>query len=77
MEVKKIIRKITVKAYLISFGYETRKGYYKDQQRLIKGLDKEDVANILYDWAREQRTMSNVQILGIEELENTIEEIEI
>lgn len=75
--IKKINRKLRVNTYIVTFSYETYKGYYREQQRIIKGFSKEEVKEFLKDWVNSTRTMSNVKILGIEKQEEYTQEIDI
>lgn len=68
-EVKRIQNKITINNYVITFSYETKKGYYREQQRQIYATDKEIAKQNFEIWTNKQRTMTNVKILGI--VENT------
>lgn len=68
--VKRIPIKISISEFLITFSYETRKGYYREQQRRLKHYSAEDAIFLFKAWAKEQRTMFNVKILGIVETEN-------
>lgn len=77
MGIKKIKREIKINAYLVTFTYETYKGYYREQQRLIKGFNKEDVKEFFLKWSKDIRTMANVKILGIEEIKENTEAVEI
>lgn len=76
-DIKKINRKLVINTYIVTFSYETHKGYYREQQRIIKGFSKEEVKEFLKDWVNSIRTMSNVKILGIEKQEEYTQEIEI
>ena len=77
MGIKKIKREIKINTYLVTFTYETYKGYYREQQRLIKGFNKEDVKEFFLKWAKDIRTMTNAKILGIDELKENTEVVEI
>lgn len=77
MNIKKIKTKINVKTYLVIFGYETRKGYYREQQRLISVLDKEDPKEQFKIWANDCRTIFNAKILSIVEMKDLNKIIEI
>lgn len=77
MYIKKIKRRINIDTYLITFSYNSYKGYYREQQRLVKGFNKEEVRSFFIEWAKNVRTMSNVEILGIDELKEFTEEVEI
>lgn len=68
--VKRIPIKISISEFLITFSYETRKGYYREQQRRLKHYSAEDAIFLFKAWAKEQRTMFNVKILGIVETED-------
>ena len=68
-DVKKIPTSIVIKEFLITFSYETRKGYYREQQRSLRTLDESNVKSLFNEWAKTVRTMFNVKILGIVELE--------
>ncbi|WP_252214469.1 hypothetical protein [Clostridium sp. VAP41] len=69
MEIKRIPNEIEIYEYIITFSYETRKGYYREQQRKIYTTDKAIAEWNFNVWANKQRTMTNVKILGI--VENT------
>ena len=75
MGIKKIKRNI--KTYLVTFSYKTYKGYYKEQQRLVNGFSKEDVKECFAEWSKDIRTMTNAEILGIDQLKEYTEEVEI
>jgi hypothetical protein len=77
VEVKRIKRKLVISTYLITFEYETHRGYRREQQRTIRGLDKENVKESFRSWAKKQRTMTNVKILAIDEVKEQREEFEI
>ena len=77
IDIKKIITRITVKTYLITFAYETRKCYYREQQRLISILDKEDPKEQFKTWASNCRTIFNAKILSIVEMKDLNKKIEI
>ena len=77
MDIKKIKRKININTYLVTFAYNTYKGYYREQQRLIKGFNKDDVKKFFKEWSNNIRTMTNAEILGIDELEEYTQEVEI
>lgn len=74
---KRIRRNINIYEYTIFFSYETRKGYYREQQIIMPGFNKEDAATEFMKWANKQRTMSNVKILGIVKREQEIKSIEV
>lgn len=77
MDIKKVKRKFIINTYLVTFGYETYKGYYREQQRLIKGINKDDVKEFIKTWFDDTRSMVNAKILAIDELKENTEEIEI
>lgn len=77
INIKKIKTRINVKTYLITFGYETRKGYYREQQRLISLQDKEDPKDSFKTWASNCRTIFNAKILSIVEIKDLNKIIEI
>lgn len=77
MDIKKIKRMININTYLVTFEYDTVKGYRREQQRLIKGFYKDDVKESFKEWSSNIRTMANVKILAIDELKDYTQEIEI
>ena len=77
MNIKKITTRIYIKTYLVTFTYETRKGYYREQQRLISVLDKEDPKENFRTWADNCRTIFNAKILSIVEMKDLNKVIEI
>ncbi|CAI3548109.1 hypothetical protein [Clostridium neonatale] len=77
-EIKRIPTKLQIKEFLITFEYETRKGYRREQQRKVKHFTKEAAKEILNNWlntAERKRSMANVKILGIDEIEENKQEI--
>ena len=66
-EIKRIPNVIEINNFIITFSYKTRKGYYREQQRQIYATDKEIAKWNFEVWAKNQRTMTNVEILGIVE----------
>ena len=68
--VKRIPIKIFVSDFIITFSYETKKGYYREQQRTLKHYSVGAAIACFRNWANNQRTMFNVKILGIVENEN-------
>lgn len=68
--VKRIPIKISISEFLITFSYETRKGYYREQQRTLKHYSVGAAIACFRNWANNQRTMFNVKILGIVETED-------
>ncbi|MDU1279183.1 MAG: hypothetical protein E6342_00525 [Clostridium sp.] len=77
VNIKKIITKINIKTFLVTFSYETRKGYYREQQRLIGVLDKEDPKKQFETWVSNCRTIFNAKILSIVEMKDLNRVIEI
>lgn len=77
MKEKKIINKLEISAYRITFTYETFKGYYREQVREINAISKDQAKEVFKDWSKSIRTMVNVKILAITEIENTRRAIEI
>ncbi|MDY3001075.1 MAG: hypothetical protein SOR73_05335 [Romboutsia timonensis] len=77
MDIKRIKNKIIINSYRITFEYETRKGYRREQQRIICDLNKENARSNFKEWARDIRTMFNVKILSIVELTEDKKIIEI
>lgn len=49
-EIKRIPTKLQIKEFLITFEYETRKGYRREQQRKVKHFTKEAAKEILNNW---------------------------
>lgn len=72
MEVKNIVRNLTVIENKIHFCYNTKKGFYKEQIRTIKAINNEDPKELFKNWVKEQRTIFNAKILSIVQL-NSIE----
>ncbi|MDK0675300.1 hypothetical protein P5E99_15330 [Clostridium perfringens] len=68
--IKRIPIKILVSDFIITFSYETKKGYYREQQRSLKHFTEEEAIFCFKVWAKNQRTMFNVKILSIVENEN-------
>ncbi|HII4514036.1 TPA: hypothetical protein ACY4SI_001242 [Clostridium perfringens] len=68
--VKRIPIKISISEFLITFSYETRKGYYREQQRTLNHYSVGAAIACFRNWSNNQRTMFNVKILGIVETEN-------
>lgn len=77
MEIKRIPNEIEIYEYIITFSYETRKGYYREQQRKIYTTDKAIAEWNFNVWANKQRTMTNVKILGIVENRNNSKVIDV
>lgn len=68
--IKRIPIKILVSDFIITFSYETKKGYYREQQRTLKHFTEEEAIFCFKVWAKNQRTMFNVKILSIVETED-------
>lgn len=75
--IKKIKRKINVKTYRVTFSYKTRKGYYREQQRIISVLENEKPKEEFKIWASNCRTIFNAEILSIVEMKDSNKIIEI
>lgn len=65
-DVKRIPRKLMFYKFLITFSYETIKGYYREQERTIYCESRTECVEKFKKWSKKQRTMTNVQILVIE-----------
>ena len=76
-EIKRIPVNLIIKEYKITFSYETRKGLHREQQRTIKHIEEEDAKKAFKEWSKTVRTMFNVQILGIVELKDREQIIEL
>ncbi len=76
-EIKRIPNKIYIGEFVITFSYETRKGYYREQQRKISATDKAVAEWNFNVWVNKQRTMTNVKILGIVENRNNSKVIDV
>ncbi|WP_415283743.1 hypothetical protein [Clostridium perfringens] len=68
--IKRIPIKILISDFIITFSYETKKGYYREQQRTLKHFTEEEAIFCFKVWAKNQRTMFNVKILSIVETED-------
>lgn len=67
--IKRIPTKLEIREYLITFEYETFKGHKrKTDQRGIKHFNLEEARKEFKNWSKKIRTMSNVQILDIQEI---------
>ena len=77
VDITKIRNSISIKTYLITFSYETRKGYYREQQRLVSAIEDVDPKEVFKDWADRCRTMVKVKILGIVEMKDLSKVVEI
>ncbi|HAK44019.1 MAG TPA: hypothetical protein DCM59_16675 [Clostridium sp.] len=75
--VKRIPIRLEVFEFKIMFSYETKKGHYREQKRSIKGFNENDAVSRFKKWGKQQRTMFNVKILGIEENFKSRETIEL
>ncbi|WP_298127136.1 hypothetical protein [uncultured Clostridium sp.] len=69
MNIKKIKNSIIINSYRITFEYETKRGHRREQQRIISDLNKEEAKNKFDLWSKNNRTIFNVKILSIVELE--------
>lgn len=74
-EIKRIPVRLTVKEYLITYEYDTWRGYTREDQRRIKHFDRALAKECFLKWSKNQRTMTNVKILGMDEIENNVQEI--
>ncbi|MCE5221874.1 MAG: hypothetical protein LLF98_11605 [Clostridium sp.] len=75
-EIKRIPTTLEIKEFLITFEYETWKGKHrKINKRSIKHFDQQEAKRAFKDWSKLVRTMSNVQILDIAEIEENKQEI--
>ena len=75
--IKNIPSNIASFKYLVTFSYETKKGYYREQQRYVRHINKESAKIWFTSWSDSIRTMFNVKILSIDEIENSREDIEL
>ncbi len=75
--IKRIPIRLDVFEFKITFSYETKKGHYREQKRTIKGFNENDAVSRFKKWGKQQRTMSNVKILGIKENTNNRKTIEL
>lgn len=67
--IKEIPVNIMLHTYKITFSYETWKGHErKTDVRKITHLSLDDAKRKFKEWSHKTRTMSNVQILDIEEI---------
>ena len=77
-KIKTIPTKIQVNKYLITFEYETWKGHHrKIDKRLIKHINSEEAQKAFLKAAKHFRTMFNVSILNIEEMQEENQEIDL
>ncbi|MEG0133090.1 MAG: hypothetical protein RR851_10235 [Clostridium sp.] len=77
VDIKKIKTSITILTYLVTFQYETKKGYRREQQRLVSMIETQDPKQVFESWVNEIRTIFNAKILGIVELKELKKKIEI
>lgn len=77
IDIKKIRTSIIVKTYLVTFEYVTRKGYRREQQRLLTASSIEDPEETFNNWAKNCRTISNAKILGIVEIKEEQKKIDL
>lgn len=68
-QIKRIPVNINVFQFLITFSYKTRKGNYKEQQRIINDISKENAKEHFKQFIENNRTMFNGKILSIVEIE--------
>lgn len=77
VQIKRIPVTVTLYEFKVVFAYETRKGYYREQERTVKGFSKAYAKDSFNSWAKKQRTMVNAKILAIEEIEENRQIIEL
>ncbi|MEG1256639.1 hypothetical protein [Clostridium sp.] len=77
VDIKKIKTSITILTYLVTFEYETAKGYRREQQRLVSVMERNDPKEVFESWVNKIRTIFNAEILGIVELKELKKIIEI
>lgn len=77
IDIKKIRTSIIAKTYLVTFEYVTRKGYRREQQRLLTVSSIEDPEETFNNWAKNCRTISNAKILGIVEIKEEQKKIDL
>lgn len=68
VQIKKIPVTVTLYDFKVVFAYETRKGYYREQARSLKGFSKAYAKDSFNNWVKKQRTMVNAKILAIDEI---------
>ena len=74
--IKRIPTKVEIVECLIEFCYETQKtGRYRKQKRIVRGVSKEMCIDAFNLWVRGQRTMANVDILAVEEINKSVMEL--
>ncbi len=74
--IKRIPTKVEIVECVIEFCYETQKtGYYRKQKRKIRETSKEMCISAFKLWAESQRTMANVDILAVEEINRRVIEL--
>lgn len=67
---REVIKKIPSQEFLITFEYETIKGYRREQQRTLTTYDEESAKAIFNKWIKKCRTMLNAKILSIDGFQN-------
>lgn len=78
MKIKKFKRAINIKTFSAKFEYETIKGYRRKSEIIFNIADTESQYTVFKKWSESQRTMVNVTILSIVEIqESEIKVIEI
>lgn len=77
MGLKRIQTKLCIRKYIITFAYETKKGYYRESQTMLKELSEIEAKSSFYNWANAVRTMFKVKILSIVEQESYRKYIEL
>lgn len=75
-EIKRIPTRIYIRDFIITFEYETFRSHKrKTDKRRIKHFNSEEAKREFKIWTKKLRTMSNAQILDIEEIEDNKQEI--
>ena len=64
------VKKIKNKKFIITFEYETKKGYRRMQTRSVEAINKDLAEETLLIWIDAQRTMFNDKILSIVEIKD-------
>lgn len=75
--IKRIPVQVVVNEYLITFEYQTVKGYNREQQRVIRHFNKELAIKCFKEWSSKSRTMLNAKILSIVKSEKETKVIDI
>lgn len=70
MEIKRIPYSVWVNEYTIYFSYLTHKGRYREQERILNAINRDQAKEEFEKWSKTVRTMTNVKILGIVKAEN-------